>query len=124
LCDLESSTVLDTVSSSSPFTCTSFHPDGHILATGQQDSQVRLWDVKARTVATTFNGHESPIASLCFSENGYYFATTSLDSDVVKFWDLRKLVEFHSLKAPYPVSRVRFDQSGKYVGMCGDDGLA
>ncbi|KAJ3372749.1 hypothetical protein HDU91_002330 [Kappamyces sp. JEL0680] len=124
LCDVETKAVLDTVSSSSPFSAIQFHPDGLIMATGQKDAQIRLWDVKSRTVATTFSGHDSPVTSLAFSENGYYFASASQDSNVVKIWDLRKAALVQDVEIAEPVTSLRFDYSGKYLGVGSSSGVA
>ena len=53
-----------------------------------------------------FSGHQGPITSIAFSENGYYLAT-SADDSVVKLWDLRKLKNFKNitLEDRYEVSR-------------------
>ena len=91
-----------------------------ICALGDSEGSVKLWDIKTGQIATTFKGHESSIISTSFSQNGYHFASTG--GGVVKFWDLRKLAEFHSIQLEQ-VGRVRFDYSGKYVGVTHDTNL-
>lgn len=68
-----------------------------------------------------FEGHKGPVASLSFSENGYYLATAA--SDGVKVWDLRKLKNIRTL-TPYETGQataVSFDHSGLYLGVAGSD---
>lgn len=124
--DLESVKTLDCVETESTVNLVQFHPDGLILATGSTNGQVKLWDIKSRSLATQFTGHSSTssITSLAFSENGYHFASTCNQDSIVKFWDLRKLSEFYSLDVGKSggvggdfVGRVRFDHSGKYVAV-------
>lgn len=115
LSDIESANVISTYQAGDvDFTSLEFHPDGLISAVGDSKGTVKLWDIKTGQVATAFEGHDSAILSTSFSQNGYHFATTA--GDVVKFWDLRKLAEFHSIQLEQ-VGRVRFDYSGKYVGV-------
>lgn len=115
--DLETFQPLVTVSARSLYSCLSFHPDGLILGAGSSQGQVVIYDVKTNKIATEFKGHNSEISSVAFSENGYHLATSSLNDHFVKFWDLRKLTEFQSLQFEHGVQKVKFDHSGKYVGV-------
>ncbi|KND02301.1 uncharacterized protein SPPG_02775 [Spizellomyces punctatus DAOM BR117] len=108
------------------YTAAQFHPDGLILATGTNDSLVRLWDVKSQNNVRSFEGHKGKITGISFSENGYYLATSAADEAVVKFWDLRKLVNFQTIEIEAPkgtgVQSVQFDFSGQYIGAaCGQE---
>ncbi|KAJ3277168.1 hypothetical protein HDV01_000220 [Terramyces sp. JEL0728] len=105
------------------------HPDGLLLGTGSADSVVRLWDIKSKSVAASFTGHSGAISSISFSENGYHVATGSTKDSFVKFWDLRKLTDFHTLQLPNTdsfagVPSVKFDHSGKYVGIAHGNNLS
>ena len=84
------------------------------------------------SLSLSFQGHKSPITSMCFSENGYYLSTTSSDANEgVKLWDLRKLQNFHTIdvsdqasgqkfgKKP-PGVFAQFDKSGAFLAVgCG-----
>ncbi|KAJ3015719.1 UNVERIFIED_CONTAM: hypothetical protein HDU68_012590 [Siphonaria sp. JEL0065] len=119
------------------YSSVAMHPDGLILGTGTTDSIVRIWELKsAKNVATFADSSKQlvgKITSMSFSENGYYFATASGDSNVVKLWDLRKLENFHTIEvdtgsAGYSgkrgVNKVAFDYGSGYLGVAAGDQIS
>lgn len=64
-----------------------FSPDGYYLATGAEDRQIRVWDIKNKRIKHNFRGHEQDIYSLDFSKNGRYIASGSGDK-TVRIWDM------------------------------------
>lgn len=106
-------------------TAISFHPDGAILAVGSSDSLVRVFDTVSGACVATFPGHSEggggAITSLAFSENGYTLATAAEKSGQVKIWDLRKLVNSHSIDLPsdYVVRALAWDQSAQFLAVAG-----
>jgi pre-mRNA-processing factor 19 len=119
--DLQRSQTLARVEVGSPVSAINFHPDGLILGTGTEGSDVKTWDVKTQKNVATFEGHTGTVSSLSFSENGYYLATAA--QNVVKLWDLRKLKNFHSLDLPsgHDVTAVDWDYSGTYLAVASED---
>jgi len=120
--DIPNGRTLTQVSADVGLSCTSFHPDGLILATGGVDSRVKVWDIKSQKNVATFEGHRGKVVDLSFSENGYYLATAAEDN-TVKLWDLRKLKNFQTVTLPedYNLSAVDFDYSGTYLAVAGND---
>ncbi|KAJ1483743.1 WD40-repeat-containing domain protein [Baffinella frigidus] len=90
-CDIEQGKCLQLVQGdiSGGFSASMVHPDGLILGSGTTDGMVRIWDIKSQQNVVSFTGHGGAIGSLCFSENGYYCATTSSDGCKVKTLDPR-----------------------------------
>ncbi|KAI9340590.1 WD40-repeat-containing domain protein [Obelidium mucronatum] len=111
------------------YSSVAMHPDGLILGTGTTDSIVRIWELKSAKNVATFTDASKQLAgkitSMSFSENGYYFATASADSNVVKLWDLRKLDNFHTIEVSGSdgysgkkgVNKVAFDYGAGYLGV-------
>eukprot|EP01123_Difflugia_compressa_P014852 TRINITY_DN8073_c0_g1_i1.p1 TRINITY_DN8073_c0_g1~~TRINITY_DN8073_c0_g1_i1.p1 ORF type:complete len:490 (+),score=94.40 TRINITY_DN8073_c0_g1_i1:23-1492(+) len=101
----------------SPITCVMFHPDGLIFATGTENAEVRIWDIKSQKNVFNFEPkHEDAITDLCFSENGFYLATAGKDN-ILKLWDLRGPKDIDSLKMDAVVQKLRYDESGKYLAV-------
>ena len=59
-----------------------------LLATGSRDETVKLWDVQARTLLATLEGHAKSVRSVAFSPDGRLLATGS-DDRTVKLWDVQ-----------------------------------
>lgn len=111
------------------------HPDGLILggiaSPSSNHHYIDIWDIRSLDKATSLeytpgnnpsepptNLRENVKPSLCFSNNGYYLLSTSIDHKI-HLWDLRKLAILDSLEpSALPGSSnltLHIDQSGKYV---------
>jgi len=76
------------LANSTTATSLAFRTEGKILAAGNADNSVRLWDVA--TVAshgTPFMGHTGPVLSVAFSPDGKTLASASEDKTVM-LWDV------------------------------------
>jgi WD40 repeat protein len=64
-----------------------FSLDGRLVATGQQDSTIRLWDVVHGKELAKLEGHEGPVRTVAFSPDGKTLASGSEDTTIL-LWDI------------------------------------
>uniref|UniRef100_A0A1A9W3Q6 WD_REPEATS_REGION domain-containing protein n=1 Tax=Glossina brevipalpis TaxID=37001 RepID=A0A1A9W3Q6_9MUSC len=96
---------------SSEMTCISYSPDGQYIATGGEDSKVKLWNIKSGFCFVTFTEHASGITALQFSRSKKFLISSSLDGtvrafDVTRYRNFRtftssRLVQFSCVAIDY-----------------------
>ncbi|MCY3743657.1 MAG: trypsin-like peptidase domain-containing protein [Candidatus Poribacteria bacterium] len=64
----------------------SLSPDGSTLASGAQDSTIRLWDVSTGRHLQTLTGHTDFVNSVSFSPDGNTIASGGRDK-IIRLWD-------------------------------------
>ena len=78
--------------------CCDWHPDKTLVASGEQNNVVKLWDPRDRIPALcTLHGHTNRVNRLSWNKNGRWLATSSQDNTVM-LWDLRTLKAFSELR--------------------------
>lgn len=102
--------------------CAQFHPDGHLLAAGGVDGQIKVFDVKTGSNVANF-ASSGPLKGLFFSENGTWLAAISEGSSTVSVWDLRKSAEIKVLEIGNRVDSISWDYTGQFLLTGGPNGV-
>jgi len=69
------------------FLCLAFAPDGKLVAGGNKDGSVMLWDPATGAVRATLRGHEGYVFALAFSPDGRTLASGGGDR-TARLWDV------------------------------------
>jgi pre-mRNA-processing factor 19 len=99
-----------------------FHPDGHLIAAGGADAQVKIFDVKTGDVAANY-AMSGPVKCLFFSENGTFLAAVADKSTTVSIWDLRSSKETKVLDTGSQVNSIFWDYTGQFLLTGGPSGV-
>ena len=90
----------------------SFSPDGTILASGNGDNSIKLWDVNSGRELRTLEGHTWSVMSVAFNPDGKTLASGSGDMSV-RLWSVTTGQELKSFRDTTGVRSVCFSPDGK-----------
>ncbi|KAA6423408.1 MAG: WD40 repeat [Trebouxia sp. A1-2] len=93
-----------------------FSPDGLNLATGADDSKVKIWNMQSGFCFVTFSEHSAPVTAVAFLPSGSVVVSASLDGTVRAF-DLVRYRNFRTMTSPHPVQFVSLavDPAGEVI---------
>jgi len=84
----------------SPISQVAFHPTRELLLSASADRTLRLWDLRAGRLRSTIYGHERPVLSCGWNDDGTHLL--SGDSQLIHLWELSGEVE--AFNAPEPAA--------------------
>jgi hypothetical protein len=114
--------------------CVAFSPDGKLLAVGQGDRVVTVWDVNERRVRHTLTGHNDQVLSVAFSPDGRTLASGCADR-IIRLWDpatgklKRSLAGHRPPRVPFDgfrswqwaIPALAFSPDGKWLASASND---
>ena len=110
------------------FTSVSFSPDGSILATGDTDNEVCLWEIRTGEQyligeqLATFTDHAETVTSVAFSPDGKTLASGSLDK-TIRLWDVKARKHLKEITGHEKgVNVLAFSPDGKILASGSEDG--
>ena len=102
-------------------TSVTFSPDGHLLALGESNGTVQVWDLSSWRIARFYQGHQDGVRSVAFSPDGATLASGS-DDHTIKFWSVSEGNCFHTLAGHQNrVWSVAFSPDGATLASGSDD---
>lgn len=103
--------------------CAAFSLDGTILASGNMDGTITLWDTTNRAPITVLTdpGHlnDAGVGNVLFNANGWMLAGVNTNSETVTLWDTatRKVVANVEDSAAVSVTTAAFSQGGAFLAV-------
>lgn len=64
-----------------------FSPDGQLVAAGNSDSNIRLWDAATGEELLVFQGHNGRVSSVAFSPDGRLLISGGSEDHTIRFWN-------------------------------------
>lgn len=90
-------------------------PDGKLLASGNDDKTIRLWNLETGQGISTLAGHSHSVKSVAFSSDGTMLASGS-DDQTVKLWNLSNFQEICTFSGhSHAVKSVAFSPDGNLL---------
>lgn len=104
----------------SPAVVQEFAPDGKLLAVGERDGQVSVWDVAKRERLHVLKGHTNEIVSLAFAPAGNGLAAVDREG-IIRYWGIEEPREFREFAPPRgQINGLAFSSDGKWMVVAGD----
>lgn len=108
------------INTKGPVSAVALSNDGTLVATGDQNGNVAIWDMHNGKELARFEGHSGALASLDISPDKTRLVSAS--GNTVYLWDInKKVLLFTFQKHAFNVNKVLFSSDGQYFISGGDD---
>jgi U3 small nucleolar RNA-associated protein 21 len=112
--DFATGSTLFSIPFSSPITHLICHLDTDLIALVCDDLSIRVIDLEAKRIVREFWGHSNRISDICFSPDGRWIVSSSLDA-TVRTWDVPSGKCINLFKVDQPVTSVTFSPHGDFL---------
>ena len=105
----------------SPVTVVVTHPVYSLLASGSEDTTIRIWDTETNQYERTLKGHTGAITGLAFDSKGFLLASCSIDMSA-KIWDMNNYSCTKTIKGhDHTISSIQFFANNDQLITCSRD---
>src|SRR5262245_18401822 len=104
-----------------PLLSVAFSPDSRLVAAGQDDGRITLWDATTARIHRSWRAHDGSVLSLAFSPDGKRLASGGRDG-TVRLWDPATAYELHVIRERRAVYRVVFAPHEDLLATAGQNG--
>ncbi len=91
-----------------------YSPDGQTIASGSEDSTVRIWNADTGAQIQTLQGHTDRVNSVAYSPDGQTIASGGFD-ETVRIWNANTGAEIRALEYPGWVFTVAYSPDGQTI---------
>lgn len=96
--------------------------DGKWLAVGQENGQVKVFDLASGQVSKTLAGHAGPVTGVAFTKDGAKLITGSADK-TLRVWNVADGAEAAKIETPSPVTAVVLAADDQQITAANDDNV-
>nr|GMC68842.1 topless-related protein 4 isoform X1 [Ipomoea batatas] len=92
-----------------------------LVITCGEDNMIKVWDIFSGVKLYTFEGHKSPVHSICpYEKNGFLFILSTDVDGKIKLWVQGAMYSIANYDAPgYACTRMTYSADGKRLFSCG-----
>lgn len=104
--------------SENPIYSVAFSSDGHLLAGGDYEGNIYLWEIESKELVTVFEGFDSIVWKVAFfdDDNRLMSQGKSLGTTVIRVWDIASKTAISAIEySEYPISSAIPDVFGNFV---------
>ncbi|MGK7943477.1 MAG: WD40 repeat domain-containing protein [Microcystaceae cyanobacterium] len=99
------------------------HPNGYVIASGDNNGEVSLWNIREGTLISQFNPHQGTITGLVITQDGRQLITASADR-TVKVWDLATGELLHTFEGHNNAIRaIALSPNNQFLATSSNDGI-
>ncbi|MBI3861188.1 MAG: serine/threonine protein kinase [Planctomycetia bacterium] len=98
-----------------------FDPAGDNVVMAVEDGSIRVWDLPAKSIKSTFHAHNGVVWVSRYSPNGELFATAG-DDGLIKLWNLPQADVAQTFEHPNAVRGLAFGHSDRRIFAGSRDG--
>jgi WD40 repeat protein len=95
------------------YTCLQFSPDGSLLAVGDEQGLIRLWNTTTWAVESELKGHNGSVGGLAFAPDGTTLVSGGASDNSVRVWKLSSRETIENAVQPGALRAASYSSDGR-----------